>query len=161
MESPGIYNLSMACQLRAHNGIARRKSTYRLRNTNAQKVKVANAGKLEKELFGKKVPDSVPRGANVVGNVRVAATRVDERLRQLSLQRDATAGARALNVFSAQEQLDDGALVDGAGRVLDARPRGLEEARDRSFVCQRRRRFYGADYGNHGHLRSCSRHSRL
>lgn len=61
----------------------------------------------------------------------MAATRVDERLGQLSLQRDATAGARALNVFSAQEQLDDGALVDGAGRVLDAQPRGLDEARDR------------------------------
>jgi hypothetical protein len=54
--------------------------TYHLRNTNTKEIEVSNTRKLEKQLGRDERQQSIARSPDIVGDVSMAAPRVDQGL---------------------------------------------------------------------------------
>lgn len=95
-----------------------------LGHADAEEIEVANAAELEDQLLGEEVEDGVPRGADGVVNVLVAAARVEERLLAGRVQRDVAAVSGGPEGFLAQDEFEEDSLVD----FVRAVPEGLTES---------------------------------
>jgi len=93
---------------------------YHLRNTNAEKVKVAHSGELKDQLLWDEVPDRVARGADIVGDVGMASASVNQGLVVLNGQRNGAAILGCLDVLLSKNQLDNGRLVERNSGVFEA-----------------------------------------
>ena len=91
-----------------------------MRNTNAEKVKVAHSGELKDQLLWDEVPDRVARGADIVGDVGMASASVNQGLVVLNGQRNGAAILGCLDVLLSKNQLDNGRLVERNSGVFEA-----------------------------------------
>jgi hypothetical protein len=85
--------------------------TYHLRYTNAQKVKVSDAGELEEELFRYKVPYCITGCSDAVGNVGETTAVVYQGRFVFELERYMAPIRWRDNVFATQNKLDNGLLI--------------------------------------------------
>jgi hypothetical protein len=108
------------------------RSTYHLRNSDAEEVEVADTGELEEELFGHKIPYCIARSANAVGDVCLPAPSIDQGLVILISQRYLPAILGGGKLASLQDRLDDGLLVHRIGDMLNALDNGSFGSRNRS-----------------------------